>query len=73
VGDRVVENETSAVAYTRSILRYPGGKTRFAPFIQEALSLNKARVRVFAEPFCGGAGVAISLLEAIPLHTTHSA
>ncbi|WP_176256712.1 DNA adenine methylase [Derxia lacustris] len=52
------------MAYTRSILRYPGGKTRFAPFIQEALSLNKARVRVFAEPFCGGAGVAISLLEA---------
>lgn len=52
------------MAYTRSILRYPGGKTRFAPFIQEALGLNKARVRVFAEPFCGGAGVAISLLEA---------
>ncbi len=52
------------MAYTKSILRYPGGKTRFAPFIQEAISLNKAQVELFAEPFCGGASVSICLLEA---------
>lgn len=52
------------MAYTKSILRYPGGKTRFAPFIQEALSLNKAAVSVFAEPFCGSASVSLCLLEA---------
>lgn len=51
------------MSFTKSILRYPGGKTRFAPFIEEALKLNKARVRLFAEPFCGGASVSISLLE----------
>jgi DNA adenine methylase len=48
---------------TTSILRYPGGKTRFAPFIEEALILNRKRPRLFVEPFCGGASVSLSLLE----------
>lgn len=48
---------------TTSVLRYPGGKTRFAPFIEETLSLNGINNALFVEPFCGGASVSISLLE----------
>lgn len=51
------------MAHTSSILRYPGGKAKFAPFIAEALALNKRRPLLFVEPFCGGASVSISLLE----------
>jgi DNA adenine methylase len=47
-----------------SPLRYPGGKTRFTKFILSALSLLENPVEVFVEPFCGGAGVSIALLEA---------
>lgn len=47
-----------------SPLRYPGGKARFTKFILSALSLLENPVEVFAEPFCGGAGVSIALLEA---------
>ena len=49
---------------SRSLLRYPGGKGRFAPLISEILRLNNIRPSVFAEPFCGGAGVSLALLEA---------
>ena len=48
---------------TRSILRYPGSKARFVPFIEETIRLNKYKFDVFCEPFCGGASVSISLLE----------
>lgn len=46
-----------------SLLRYPGGKARFAPFIAEVLQANEQKAVVLAEPFCGGAGVSLSLLE----------
>ena len=46
-----------------SPLRYPGGKTRFSKFIWESIISSGESVKVFAEPFCGGAGAAISLLE----------
>lgn len=48
---------------TRSILRYPGSKARFVPFIEETIRLNNLKFDVFCEPFCGGASVSISLLE----------
>jgi DNA adenine methylase len=48
---------------TRSLLRYPGSKARFAPFIAQALAMNPPFPRVFAEPFCGGASVSLALLE----------
>lgn len=47
-----------------SLLRYPGGKARFAPFIEQVLQANEQRATVLAEPFCGGAGVSLALLEA---------
>ncbi len=46
-----------------SPLRYPGGKTRFTKFIWEAILASGMGSKLFVEPFCGGAGVSISLLE----------
>jgi D12 class N6 adenine-specific DNA methyltransferase len=49
---------------SRSPLRYPGSKARFARFIAQALRLNGLRNQVLVEPFCGGASMSIALLEA---------
>jgi DNA adenine methylase len=46
----------------RTPLRYPGGKQRLAPFIAEILAQNDAVGWNYAEPYAGGAGVAIELL-----------
>jgi DNA adenine methylase len=43
-------------------LRYPGGKQRLAPFISELLRINNLIGGHYAEPYAGGAGVAIHLL-----------
>lgn len=43
-------------------LRYPGGKQRLWPFISEILSTNDLKGGHYAEPYAGGAGVAIELL-----------
>ena len=48
---------------SKSPLRYPGGKTRFTPFIWSAIQHSGAMHAEFAEPFCGGAGVSLALLE----------
>lgn len=42
-------------------LRYPGGKQKLTPFIEEVLTTNHIDEN-YCEPYCGGAGVAISLL-----------
>lgn len=42
-------------------LRYPGGKQRLSPFIQEILLENNIDGH-YCEPYAGGAGVAIELL-----------
>lgn len=47
---------------TLTPLRYPGGKTKITPFIQRVLSENDLLGGVYAEPFAGGAGIAIMLL-----------
>jgi DNA adenine methylase len=46
-----------------SPLRYPGGKARFTNFIWESILASKRKTEIFIEPFCGGAGASISLLE----------
>jgi DNA adenine methylase len=46
-----------------SPLRYPGGKARFRTFIAEAILASGEETEIFIEPFCGGAGAAIGLLE----------
>ena len=43
-------------------LRYPGGKQRLAPFVREILKCNDLLGGHYAEPYAGGAGIAIALL-----------
>lgn len=43
-------------------LRYPGGKQKLAPFVAEILVANDLVDGHYAEPYAGGAGVAIALL-----------
>lgn len=49
---------------TTSPLRYPGGKARLSQYICEAINKSGEQIEVFAEPFCGGAGASLALLEA---------
>ena len=43
-------------------LRYPGGKARFAPFIKKIYDSFSLHGNRYAEPYVGGAGVALDLL-----------
>jgi len=43
-------------------LRYPGGKRRLAPFVGQLLEQNRLRNVEYAEPYAGGAAIALSLL-----------
>lgn len=43
-------------------LRYPGGKAKLTPFIEELLVLNKLEHIHYIEPYAGGAGLALNLL-----------
>ena len=45
-----------------SPLRYPGGKTTLYPLVAPFLQVNNLRRRRYAEPFAGGAGLALALL-----------
>ena len=45
-----------------SPLRYPGGKTKLAPFIKSIFYENDLVGMDYVEPYAGGAGVALSLL-----------
>jgi DNA adenine methylase len=52
-------------------LRYPGGKQRLAPFIGELLTENKLVGGHYAEPYAGGAGVAMELLMSEAVSHVH--
>src|SRR5580698_1829964 len=45
-----------------SPLRYPGGKGRLSGFVQRILEDNKLLDGHYAEPYAGGAAIALSLL-----------
>lgn len=45
-----------------SPLRYPGGKAKLAPFLKQLFELNNLTDGHYAEPYAGGAGVALRLL-----------
>ena len=45
-----------------SPLRYPGGKRRLVKYVQETLTRNGDRPKIFVEPFAGGASVSLQLL-----------
>lgn len=46
----------------RSPLRYPGGKGRLAPFISRLMEQNNLTGGHYAEPYAGGAAIALTLL-----------
>ena len=46
-----------------SPLRYPGGKSSFINYVDEAVKLQPERPSVFVEPFCGGASIALAMIE----------
>ena len=46
-----------------SPLRYPGGKARIAPFLADLIDLNNLRGGAYFEPYAGGAGAALALLD----------
>lgn len=47
-----------------SPLRYPGGKAALSGFLADVIDLNNLRGCVYFEPYAGGAGAALALLEA---------
>ena len=47
---------------TSSPLRYPGGKTKLTPFLEEIIFKNKLFDGHYIEPYAGGSGLAIQLL-----------
>jgi DNA (cytosine-5-)-methyltransferase len=47
---------------TKSILRYPGGKSQLADFVNHLFKINNIENPIYCEPFCGGAGIAFKLL-----------
>lgn len=42
--------------------RYPGGKTKLTPYVSEIFVQNNLLDGHYVEPYCGGAGLALSLL-----------
>lgn len=46
-----------------SPLRYPGSKRKMLPAIHELILTSAGRPSLFVEPFCGGASIALGLLE----------
>lgn len=46
-----------------SPLRYPGSKRKMLPAIHELILTSASRPSLFVEPFCGGASIALGLLE----------
>lgn len=52
-----MEKEVNAMNY--SPLRYPGGKSRLAPFISLLIQKSKIENPVYVEPFAGGGGCCI--------------
>lgn len=46
-----------------SPLRYPGGKSSLASFLKDVIDLNDLRDCGYFEPFAGGAGAALALLQ----------
>lgn len=45
-----------------SPLRYPGGKSKLAPFLARVLSTQQDVIETYCEPYAGGAGAGLQLL-----------
>ncbi len=49
--------------YTPSPLRYPGGKAKLYNYIRSLIEINGLLGETYIEPFAGGAGLALKLLQ----------
>lgn len=47
---------------TKSVLRYPGGKTQLSEFVNHLININNIINPIYCEPFSGGSGVSMELL-----------
>jgi DNA adenine methylase len=47
-----------------SPLRYPGSKHRLVNYIQQVLTLNNLKPKLYIEPFAGGSSIALGLMQA---------
>lgn len=47
---------------SKSPLRYPGGKVKLYPFMEQLIRQNTVNPPIYVEPFAGGAGLALELL-----------
>lgn len=52
-------------------LRYPGGKARLKPYIEALIDQNGLQDAHYVEPYCGGAGLALDLLQSYVVDTIH--
>lgn len=52
-------------------LRYPGGKQRLSPFIEDIIIANNINEGHYVEPYAGGAGVGIQLLLTKKVSSIH--
>lgn len=43
-------------------LRYPGGKGKLAAYVKALIEANSLHDGLYAEPYCGGGGIALELL-----------
>ncbi len=59
------------MAFTKTPLRYPGGKQRLTPFIIELLEVNDFIDAHYVEPYAGGAGAALELLFSKKVKSIH--
>lgn len=59
------------MARTASPLRYPGGKSCLEPLVSTLLKINGLELENYAEPYAGGAGLALSLLYAGKVSDIH--
>lgn len=64
-------NREIIMPYTPSPLRYPGGKTSIFPLLSHIIDNNNLRGGHYAEPYAGGAGLALSLLLKNVVHEIH--
>lgn len=59
------------MAFVITPLRYPGGKSGLTNFIRLVLAKNGLRGGHYIEPYCGGAGAAVTLLRAEAVSHIH--
>lgn len=52
------------MGFTRSPLRYPGGKSSFSKLLAKFIELNNLQDGIYTEPYAGGAGAGLYLLFA---------